>query len=243
MSDLVWYIPLALLLLLLGALIRGHAYRTFPCFFAYVAFGVAADTTRFIMQSHPKPYFWIYWISDAGYALLGAVALYEVLRKVLRGLAGIWWTRLIFPAVAAAGIALSIWRVRQVPPQVQGHLLFWIVSAEIAVRFAQVLVFAGMVAFVPLFGLRWRQQPLGIAMGFGLYSTVALLITLKFSEFGTTFKFLWGVASLVAYSFAVLIWIWFFSFPQKEEPAPNPEQVAFALDTLNRYLEWLRRMR
>jgi hypothetical protein len=234
MSDLVWYIPLALLLLLLGALIRGHAYRTFPCFFAYVAFGVAADTTRFIMQSHPKPYFWIYWISDAGYALLGAVALYEVLRKVLRGLAGIWWTRLIFPAVAAAGIALSIWRVRQVPPQVQGHLLFWIVSAEIAVRFAQVLVFAGMVAFVPLFGLRWRQQPLGIAMGFGLYSTVALLITLKFSEFGTTF---------VAYSFAVLIWIWFFSFPQKEEPAPNPEQVAFALDTLNRYLEWLRRMR
>jgi len=80
-------------------------------------------------------------------------------------------------------------------------------------------------------------------MGFGLYSTVALLITLKLSDFGTGFKFLWGVASLVAYSLAVLIWIWFFSFPQKEEPAPNPEQVAFALDTLNRYLEWLRRMR
>jgi hypothetical protein len=243
MSDLVWYIPLALLLLLLCVLVRGHSYRTFPCFFAYVAFGVAADSTRLVTQSHPKPYFWIYWITDAGYALLGAVALQEVLRKVLRGVRGMWWARLIFPAILAAGVVLSFWHLHEAPPQVQGRLLLAIVTGEIAVRFAQVLVFAGMVAFVPLFGLRWRQQPLGIAMGFGLYSTVALLITLKLSEFGTRFKFLWGVASLVAYSLAVLIWIWFFSFPQKEEPAPNPEQVAFALDTLNRYLEWLRRMR
>jgi hypothetical protein len=184
-----------------------------------------------------------FWVTDAGYALVGALALYEVLHKVLRGLTGIWWTHLIFPTVVASGVGLSIWHMQEFPPQVQGRLLLWIVTGEIAVRFAQVLVFAGMVGFVPLLGLRWRQQPLGIAMGFGLYSTVALLITLKLSDFGTSFKFLWGVASLVAYSFAVLIWIWFFSFPQKEEPAPNPEQVAFALDTLNRYLEWLRRMR
>jgi hypothetical protein len=117
------------------------------------------------------------------------------------------------------------------------------VTGEIAVRFAQVLVFVGLATFVPLFGLRWRQRPLGIAAGFGLYSTVALLITIKLSDFGTGIRFLLDTASLVAYSLAVLIWIWFFSFPQKEEPAPNPEQVAFALDTLNRYLEWLRRMR
>jgi hypothetical protein len=166
-----------------------------------------------------------------------------VLRGVLRGISDIWWTHLIFPSVAVMGVGLSIWRMQAVPPKVHGPVLVWIVTGEIAVRFAQVLVFVGLAAIVPIFGLRWRQRPLGIAAGFGLYSTVALLITIKLSEFGTRFKFLWDAASLVAYSLAVLIWIWFFSFPQKEEPAPNPEQVAFALDTLNRYLEWLRRMR
>jgi hypothetical protein len=237
------YIPLALLALLLWILLRKRTYREFPCFFLYVAFAVAAGVARFAVHNNQQTLYTTFWVTDGGYALLGALALYEVLRKVLRGLTGIWWAHLIFPTVAIAGIALSIWHLREFPPQVRGRLLLWVVTGEIAVRFAQVLVFAGMVAFVPLLGLRWRQQPLGIAMGFGLYSTVALLITLKFSEFGTTFKFFWGVASLVAYSLAVLIWIWFFSVPQKEEPAPNPEQVAFALDTLNRYLEWLRRMR
>jgi hypothetical protein len=243
MSILLQYIPLGLLAALLWVLLRRRAYREFPCFFLYVAFAVAAGLARFVVHGNQHTLYATFWVTDAGYALLGALALYEVLRKVLRGLTGIWWAHLIFPAILAAGAALSLWHSHEVPSQVEDRLLLVIVTGEIAVRFAQVLVFAGMVAFVPLFGLRWRQQPLGIAMGFGLYSTVALLITLKLSDFGTGFKFLWGVASLVAYSLAVLIWIWFFSFPQKEEPAPNPEQVAFALDTLNRYLEWLRRMR
>jgi hypothetical protein len=243
MALLASHIPSLLLTLLLCLLVGRGAFKTFPCFFAYVAFGVAADAARLLAQGHSSIYSWVFWLTDGSYAVLGALALYEVLRKILRGVSNIWWTHLIFPTVVAAGAALSFWHLHDAPPQVQGRLLLWIVTGEIAVRFAQFLVFAAMVAFVPLLGLRWRQRPLGIAMGFGLYSTVALLITLKLSDLGTSFKFLWGVASLVAYSLAVLIWIWFFSFPQKEEPAPNPEQVAFALDTLNRYLEWLRRMR
>src|ERR1700733_11403000 len=103
MSGLLWYISTPLLLLLLCLLIKRGAHQTFPCFFAYVAFGVATGTTRFFARGHPSSYFWIYWLTDAGYALLGAIALYEVLRKMLRGLSGIWWTHLIFPAVVAAG--------------------------------------------------------------------------------------------------------------------------------------------
>jgi len=243
MSVLASYIPLLLLLLLLGVLVRRGAYRTFPCFFTYVALGVAADTTRFSVRGHPSLYFWIYWLTDAGYALMGALAMYEILRKVSRGFAHIWWTHLIFPAVVAMGTCLSIWRMHVVPPQVHGRLLLWIVTGEIAVRIVQVFIFAGLVTFIGFFGFRWRQYPLGIAAGFGVYSTVALLITVKFSDFGTRFTFLWGVASLVAYSLAVLIWIGFFFVPEKEEPPPNPETLAFALGTLNQYLDRLRRMR
>ena len=84
-----------------------------------------------------------------------------------------------------------------------------------AVRLVQVSIFAGLASMVSLIGLRWRQYPFGVALGFGLYATVMLLATTKFADLGISFKFSWGVISLVAYSVAVLIWIWFFWAPAK----------------------------
>jgi hypothetical protein len=243
MNLVLWSIPLWLLVALLCLLIRRRIYKTYPWFLAYVTFGVAAGVARFVTLNHPRPYFVTYWLADASYALMGAAAMYEILRKVLRGFAHIWWTHLIFPAIVAVGVGLSVGRMYETPPHLQGRLLLWIVTGEIAVRIVQMFIFAGLVTFIGFFGFSWRQYPLGIASGFGVYSTVAVLVTIKFSDFGTRFTFLWGVISLVAYSFAVLIWIGFFIVPEKEEPPPNPEMLAAALDTLNEYLDWLRRMR
>jgi hypothetical protein len=98
------------------------------------------------------------------------------------------------------------------------------------------------VSLAPLLGLRWRQYPFGIAAGFGLYATVSLLVTAKLSDFGTRFKLLWGWTSLVAYSVAVLLWIWFFSVPQKVDSA-KPELSAPSPGDLKQYKDALRRMR
>ncbi|MGA9256066.1 MAG: hypothetical protein WBV98_05655, partial [Candidatus Sulfotelmatobacter sp.] len=128
-----------------------------------------------------------------------------------------------------------------VPSRVTGVLLY-IVNGEIAVRFVQVFVFAGLVTLVPVLGFRWRQYSFGVATGFGLYATVALLTTTAFSDFGTRFIFLWSVTSVVAYSVAVLIWIWFFSVPQKAK-TPSSELSAPSPGDLKQYKDALRRMR
>lgn len=240
MSQFLWYIPLWLLVLLLFLMLRNRAYKVCPCFFAYVAFGVAAGVARFVVRNQPQAYKATYWITEAGYCILGILAMYEVFRAVLR--ARTWWTYLIFPAIVIAGIGMSLAHAHSVPPQVSG-LLLYIVNAEIAVRFVQVLIFLGLGALASFFGLRWRQYPLGIAAGFGLYATGALLSTIKFSDFGTRFKFLWNVSLIVAYSFAVLIWIWFFRVPQEEEPPLDPELVSHYIAVLEQYLGWIRRMR
>lgn len=242
MKSLVWFIPLGLLALLLCLLLRKRAYNACPCFFAYVVFAVAADVARFLALDHQRPYFATYWITEAGYDLLGVLVMYEVLRMVLGSLARARWARFIFPAVLVAGVGMSMTRASVVPSRL-GGIEFYIVLGEIAVRFVQVFVFAGVVALVPLLGLRWRQYPFGVATGFGLYATVMLLTTIKFSDFGTTFKMLWGWTSLVAYSVAVLIWIWFFSVPQKA-PTPGSELPATpSPGDLKQYKDALRRMR
>jgi hypothetical protein len=240
MNLLLRYIPSGLLALLLFLMLRNRAYKVCPWFFSYVSFGVGADVARFVVDNNQHRYYATYWITEAGYCLLGVLAMYEVFRTVLH--ARLWWVRLIFPAIVIVGVGLSLARAHAVPPQVSGVLLY-IVTGEIAVRFVQVLIFVGLGALVSFFGLRWRQYPLGIAAGFGLYSTVFLLTTTRVSDFGTRFGFLWKVTSVVAYSVAVLIWIWFFRVPQKEETPLDPKLVARYTAVLEQYLDWIRRMR
>ena len=236
----VEFIPSALLVVLLGLLVRRHAYAALPYFFAYVAFAVGADLIRFCVHSRRFLYVPTYWITEAIYDILGMLVMYEVLRSALGSFARGRWARLAPAALLIVGVGLSLAHRQAVPPKVTGFLVY-IVLGEIAVRFMQVLVFAGLVTLVPLIGLRWRQYPFGVATGFGLYATVMLLTTIKFSDFGTRFKLLWGITSLVAYSVAVLIWIWFFSAPQLGTPAstlsaPSP-------GVLKGYRDALRRMR
>jgi hypothetical protein len=236
-----WYIPMALLALLLALLLQRRAYKVSPYFSAYATFAVLAGVARFVVRNHPHRYYLTYWITEAGYDLLGILVMYEVLRAVLGNLIRLWWGRLIFPAVLAAGICISLSRAHDVPSRL-GGILFYIVIGETAVRFVQVFIFAGLVTLVPVLGLRWRQYPFGVATGFGIYGTVMLLTTIKYSDFGTRFKFFWDVTSLVAYSVAVLIWIWFFSVPQKVETSGSQLSVPSPGD-LNQYKDVLRRMR
>jgi hypothetical protein len=241
MSLIIWYIPLGLLVLLLCVLFWRRAYEVAPCFFSYAVFAVVAGAARFVVRGHPHLYRATYWTTEAGYDLLGILVMYEVLRTVLGGLTHAWWVRLVFPVALVLGFCLSLTRAHDIPSKLTG-VLFDIVVGETAVRFVQVFVFAGLVTLVPLLGLRWRQYPFGVATGFGLYATVMLLTTTKYSDFGTRFKFLWDLTSLVAYSVAVLIWIWFFSVPQKAK-TPISELSAPSPGDLEQYKDALRRMR
>jgi hypothetical protein len=225
MNLFLWSIPLLLLALLLFLMLRNRAYKVCPWFFAYVTFGVSADMSRYFALNHPRPYFATYWITEAGYCILGILAMYEVFRITLRSLARIWWTRNIFPALLIAGVSLSLARAHTIPPRVSG-LLFYIVIGEIAVRFVQVFIFLGVATLMALFGLRWRRYSLGVAAGFGFYATVALVATIKFSDLGPRFRLLFNLTTVAAYSLATLIWIWFFRVPEEKLPRPTPEQAA-----------------
>jgi len=239
MNLFLWYIPLGLLALLLFLMLRNRAYGVCPWFFSYVAFGVAASVARLVVDGQPHEYYATYWITEAGYCLLGILAMYEVFRVIIQYVIPRWWTHLIFPGVLIAGTSLSLAHARAVPPRVSG-LLYYIVIGEIAVRFVE--VFAVLLTVVPLFGFRRHRYALGVAAGFGFYSAVELLNMIKFADLGSTFKFWWGVTSIGAYSIGTLIWIWFFRVPQEDVPLPTLEQ-AYASDAPRKYPGRLDRVR
>jgi len=247
MSLLFRYAPLGLLVVLLWVLLTKRTYKSTPWFLAYVVFGVVADTARLIVRlsvPHGSPiYSAAYWITEAGYDLLGILVMYEVVRATTGNLLRGWRGRSVFPLLVVIGLGLGVARSYAIPSQLGHGPLFYVVIGEIAVRFVQVFVFAGLVTLVPVLGLRWRQYPFGVATGFGLYATVSLLINVEYSDFGTRFKLLWAITQIVAYSLAVLIWIWFFSVPQKSQTPASTLSVPSPGELLDDYKNALRRMR
>lgn len=242
LNFILWWGELPLQAVLLYVLVRKQSFRTFPWFFVYTAFAVTAGISRFLVRNHHPVYLGVYWTTEAIYPLLGIAVMYEVFRSVFRNFSRLWWFPPIFPLTVLLSLALTISRSLSVPSGLQGGVIAWIVGAELGVRLLQVAMFALLVTLVLLFGLRWRQQAFGICAGYGLFATVALLTTTKFYEFGTKFKFWWGLVSAITYSIAVLIWLWYFSVPPKTEP-PRAEQPPLSAQELGRYKEIVRRVR
>jgi len=212
----VWYIPSFLQAFLLWILARGRTFRTFPLFFAYTVFGVLAGAARFAALNRRVAYFWTYWGTDAIYIILGTLSLFEVSRIVLGNLTRAWWKHLFFPAIVAASILLSISRFQAVPPKLETRFA-WIITGEIAVRFAQVLMFAGLVTLVFIVRLWWGRRERGIAAGFGVYGTVMLWATAQLSDSGRAIIWRWSAISIGAYCLALLIWIWSFRAKRESE--------------------------
>ena len=242
LNFIMWWGELPLQAALLYVMVHKRGFRTFPWFFAYTVFAVAAGISRFLVRNHHSLYFGVYWTTEAAYALLGIAVMYEVFRSVFRNFSRLWWFPPIFPLTVTLCLALTISRSLSMPSGMQRGTVTWIVGAELGVRLLQVAMFALLVALVLLFGLRWRQQAFGICAGYGLFASVALLTTTKFYEFGTKFKFLWGLVSVITYSIAVLIWLWYFSVPVKAE-TPRAEEPPLSAQEMGRYKEIVRRVR
>jgi hypothetical protein len=224
--NLLEYIPSCLVLALVSVLITKRSFTTVPFFFAYVVFALGADLARFLARNDAHAYFATYWLTEAVYAALGILVMYEVLRAVFANLPHPWWAHVIFPIILLTSVGLSLARTQGATARFGSGLGFYIVAGEEAVRIAQVFVFAGAATVVAILGLRWRQYFFGIAAGFGLYATVMLVATTRLADSGRKFVSLWSLTSIATYSIAVSIWIWFFTKPVKtaesKSTTPSP---------------------
>ncbi len=153
--------------------------------------------------------------------------MYEVVGTALLGMARAWRLCTIV-IVLVASVLLGFVRSQVHPVRYSSAYGHYVVLGEIAVRFVQVFVFAGLATLGPLIGLRLRRSSFGVAVGFGFYATVMLTATSRYADVGRPFASFWAMLSLAAYSIAVLIWIWFFWMPAKIQ-APESSALGPAL--------------
>jgi len=237
MPNLLVTLAVAVLQTCLAILLfRRSLHLQFRYFFVYTVYAVVAELVRVATVKHGGwTYFWVYWSTEALYAVVAFFAIHEVFHSVFRNFYGVRGFRYLFPWVAAFMVAVSIIRASTLSGTGFERLISIIIALKIGVGFLQVGLFALFILLVRLFRMQSRRYAFGIALGFGISAAGNLSVFLLRSEFGTKFNHVVERAVPIVYIIAVAVWLLAFIKPQPPHPwqdggpALNPEELIMEL--------------
>lgn len=200
-------------------MVQRGVYKRYPFFFAYTAFAVTAEITKFLLYN-PRSwtYFWLSWGIEALYVMLGFLAVFEVFNHVFEAFNQLAWFKFLLPVTGAIMLAIAI-LIPIVHPAVDTEpLLQGLFFLQIAVRCLQLGIFFLIFSLARFFDLDYRQYAFGSAAGFGIAAAGILLGTLVRTGGGLKFLIFFQYAQTVSYFVAVMVWLASFVRPEPDDP-------------------------
>jgi hypothetical protein len=223
----------------LGVLIimyKRDFHRDFPFFFNYTILQVLTEPVLFIIQRNSYTfYYWGYWVSVALSALLSFAVLQEIFKdafrpyEALRDLSVILfrWSALVVLLVAV------MWAINSTHSNQNDTITTTILLMERSVRLAQ----CGLVFFLILLGgylgISRHNMVFGIAVGFGFFAAVNMLVTTAASQPSIVHVSTLRSINSAAYVVSSLIWLGYTALA----PARRGALVAIRSKTWNSALE------
>jgi hypothetical protein len=186
---------------------RRKMRKQFPVFFTYLLAQIAIFAVTFPLRGSDNYewFFYAYWSGQAVSAMLSFKVIHEVFLDVFRpfhtlkdlGTVLFKWAGVVMLLVSVV-VAFSNSAGRD--PLAQA-----VTSLERSVRLVQ----CGLILFLLLFsrflGVSKRQQSFGIALGFGLFASVELVLLALFSG-GYLLVPTMTLVNTVMYDFAIVVW-------------------------------------
>ena len=211
----VWIGCIILQLLLALVLLVKRTWQDCPVFLAYIFFSLFEAAALYAVFHNRQVYFYTFWSCEAVGILLSLAVLREV------------FTNLFSPHPALRKLATMIFRAAVVALLVlAGGVIYaqsadarGIANAVLLAEEATRIVEVGLVMFLFLsssaFGLHWRQNLFGIALGLGTLAAVEL-VTVAFV--GHVNQFVVQALSLVrvlSFGTSLLIWLGYLLAPER----------------------------
>jgi hypothetical protein len=221
-TEILSLLPIILQTVITLVMIWRKLVVVFPFFFSYTIAVLCTDGALVFMPYGHRAYSLVYWSAEALAVLLGLAVIFEILRHILPASPSLNFllnaVRIL--ATIAATLALVMLLGGKTGRE-KDWLLEVIVLAERSVRFLQVSLLILVIALMSRLGLTWRDQSVGIASGFGVYSALALLIY----EFGYYLHQMSSTAYVLlnsgAYNLATLIWAFYILRPVRLTPVEH----------------------
>jgi len=206
--ELVDWFSLPALAVLAVILFWRKLPREIPLFCYYIVIAALVDTSRFLtVPRGPRPYFYVYWVSELMLTVSALLATYELsARRLFPGFYRIKVYRYLFPVVAVIifSAALSALSINARNAVVLARIITWFDAARVTLLF----FFGALMIFM---GRHWGRYELGIALGLAI-DAAAFVITLSIWSWPRHIE---RRIPVIAYDVACAIWLIYFLRPEK----------------------------
>lgn len=231
-----WLVGPVLQGILLAFMVRRRLHGLFPRFFSYIVFQIVKSGFLFgIYRYSPENYFDAYWAGNAISVLLSVTVMDEILHHLLKEYGGIQrLTALIFRWACGMLLLLSIVNAFSSQQTSSDRVISAVLAFDRSVRVMQCGLFFLLMILSRLLRNCWRQHVFGIALGFGIFASIELILISAVMHFGDGAGTAISLIKSVAYNAVTLLWVLYLRRQSEAIPAleVNPQidslDVAFA---------------
>lgn len=187
-------------------LLRRRLNQQFPAFFFYTVAQIVFFAVSFPIRANSSLYFGVYYVSAALNVVFAFKIIHEVFLDVFRpypalkdlGTALFKWAAMIMILVSVVMISMS--------PAWDEPVGTTILVVQRCVDVIQCGMVIFLLAFCQNLRVSWRRQSFGIALGFGVTSTVELLTRALYSGFHIRWLTT-NLFNLLGYELSLALWI------------------------------------
>jgi hypothetical protein len=214
--QLLWIAGITCQATLAVVLLCKRGWRIFPFFTVYFAVGVAEAIFSYVFQRNFAVYFYTYWLMEAFGIVLGFAVVYEVFRIVFSGHPGLRrLATLTFRWVLALLLVIGIFVLAKHASVGFKAVTSAVLVLEQATRIIEVGMLMCLFLLSSAFGLHWRQQVFGIALGLGLFVAIELITVTVWGQMGKAAYDALNVVRILGFNASLLIWIGYLLSPER----------------------------
>jgi len=214
--QLLWVVGITCQAILGIVLVSKKVWKTFPFFAAYFLVGFASSIFIYVLRQHTKLYFYSYWLMEAVGVALGFAVVYEIFSILFQTHNGL--RRLatgIFCCVLALLVCVGfVVLLKHTPFSFKG-ITFAVVIVEESARIIEVGLLMCLFALSSAFGLHWRQQVFGVALGLGIFAAVELITITVWGQTGKPVHDVLNIVRILGFNTSLLIWIGYLLAPER----------------------------
>ena len=212
-----WVVGPILQLALLFFMVQRKLHVVFPRFFSYVVFQILKTGILFgIYRYHQESYFDAYWTGNAISVLLSVIVMDEILHNLLKEYGGIQrLSALIFRWACGLLLLLSIVTAFSSQQSGSDRVISVVLALDRSVRFMQCGLFFLLLILCRLLRNCWRQHVFGIALGFGIFASIELILVSVVMRFGEGGGAVISLIKSAGYNAVTLLWALYLRRPSE----------------------------
>jgi hypothetical protein len=215
-----WILGPVLQITLLAFMIRRKLRLTFPLFFSYIFFQLLKSACLSVVYRYgPLEYFDVYWTLNAVSVFLALMVMDEIWRQLFGNYAGFQKLgTILFRWACVVLFLIAVVAAFSTRHTNADRIIEAVFTFDRAMRLMQCGLVFLLVALSRYVRSIWRRQVFGIALGFGIFACVELILVTLLGHYGARYNAAVSLANAVAYNGVTLLWI---GYVRLASPAPQ----------------------